>query len=150
MFDFVGRLFGSSKAGEKVIDGAISAIDKVWYTEEEKAEDAAQARREAMAVYMEWIKGTSGSRVARRLIALFALFIWGIQQIGATGFKISAVWADNPELIERMIESSKLLQDQADSSNGLVAVVFAFYFGGPAAVDIAKQALGRFAEKKDQ
>ena len=47
MFSFLGKLFGTDKAGEAIVDGATSAIDKIWYTEEEKAEDAAQAKREA-------------------------------------------------------------------------------------------------------
>ena len=49
MFSFIGKMFGSSKAGEKIIDGVTTGIDKLWYTDEEKAGDAAQAKREGMA-----------------------------------------------------------------------------------------------------
>ena len=56
MFSFLGKLFGTDKAGEKLVDGATSAIDKIWYTEEEKAEDAAQAKREAAAVYISGLR----------------------------------------------------------------------------------------------
>lgn len=150
MFDLVGRLFGSSNAGEKIIDGAISGIDKMWYTAEEKAQDAAQAKREVMSVYVEWLKGTSGSRVARRIIAIFTMFIWGFSYCSSAIFQLVAVWADDPTQVAKLVESSVILAAKAASVNTLVAVIFAFYFGGPAAVEISKNALNRFASKGDK
>ena len=59
MFAFLGSLFGSAKAGEKIIDGVTSSIDKLWHTDEEKADDVAQARREGMTAYMAWLPGVT-------------------------------------------------------------------------------------------
>lgn len=146
--DFFGRMFGSSKAGEKIIDGAVAGIDKLWYTEEEKAGDKAQAKREVMAVYAEWMKSTSGSRIARRLLALIATVMWAIQQMGAVVLKLAAIWVDDPARIEKLMEGSAVLQEGAISTAALVTVVYAFYFGGPAAVDISKNALEAFAKIK--
>jgi len=147
MFDFIGRMFGSSKAGEKIIDGAISGIDKLWYTDEEKAQDAAQAKREVMTVYMSWMESTQGSRIARRLLALIAALMWAVQQIGAVILQLAAVWHDDAVVIGKLVQGSEILQAGANDTSTLVAVVFAFYFGGPAAVDISKNALNAFAAK---
>lgn len=142
---FIGRLFGTDKAAEAVINNVSSGIDKIWYTSEEKAEDAAEARREGYAVYMEWLKSTSGSRVARRIIALFTMTIWGLEHVGSVVFKLSAIWASNPETVQKMMESSQMLSDQANAQNALVGVVFAFYFGGPVAVDATKNLITKWA-----
>ena len=149
MFSFLGRMFGSSKAGEKLIDGAMQGIDKLWYTDEEKAQDAAQAKREVMTVYMAWLESTSGSRIARRLLALGSFSIWAVQQVSVVAFKTAAVWQSNPEQVIRMIESADVLQQGANETASLVAVVFAFYFGGPAAIEVSKNALNAFAGKRN-
>lgn len=147
MFKFLGRMFGSSKAGEAIIDGAVSGIDKMFYTDEEKADDRAQAKREAMAVYMKWMESTTGSRIARRLLALMAASIWAIQKIIEQVFNVLAVWKEDPAVIEKLTASAEVMNAGASSTADLVAVVFAFYFGGPAAVEISKNALTAFSNR---
>ncbi len=145
MFDFLGRMFGSSKAGEKIIDGAVSGIDKLFYTDEEKAEDRAQAKREVMTVYMAWMESTTGSRIARRLLAVMAASIWAVQKIVEQVFNVMAIWETDPTIVEKLTASAEAMNAGASSTADLVAVVFAFYFGGPAAVEISKNALNAFA-----
>ena len=36
MLAFIGKLFGSAKAGEAIIDGVSNGIDKMWHTAEKK------------------------------------------------------------------------------------------------------------------
>lgn len=154
MFDFLGRMFGNSKAGEKIIDGAVSGIDKIWYTDEEKAIDAAETHKRVLAAkekatdaYMEWVRSTSGSRIARRMLAIIAAGMWAIQKAGEQVFRMAAIWKEDPVVVEKLVASAESLNAGASSTAELVAVVFAFYFGGPAAVEISKNALAAFAAK---
>lgn len=141
MFSFLGRMFGSSQAGEKIIDGAISGIDKLWYTDEEKAQDAATAKREVMTVYMKWLESTSGSRIARRLLAVGAFTIWSIEHLSAVVLRVSSIWVDDAD---KLTEAAKFLTETANDQNALVGVVFAFYFGGPVLVDASANMLKKW------
>jgi hypothetical protein len=151
---FFGRLFGSSKAGEKLVSDLSSGVDKMFYTSEEKADDAAQARREGYAVYMEWLKSTTGSRIARRVIAFLITVPWAIAQgLSAildaitpfvSGIETVKVLVDGV-IVEKLVMNSEKwtlaadsLSENASQNNGLIGVVLLFYFGGPAAIDGVK------------
>lgn len=160
MFGFIAKMFGSQKAGEKIIDGVVSGVDKLWYTKEEKAEDAAQAKREGMAVYMKWLESTSGSRIARRLLAVGAFLIWAIEHITAVIMRVlSNWWGDVTKIVDgvsvttnKLALSADFLTETALEMQTLVAVVFAFYFGGPVLVDASANMLKKWAgtEEKKQ
>lgn len=141
----LGRIFGADKAGEAIINNASNAIDKVFYTKEEQAEDRAKAKTELLTVYMKWLESTSGSRIARRLLALGSFLIWAVEHAIATIFSVSAIWSANNA--EMLLASAEIMREQAQSNNALVAVVFGFYFGGPVAVDVTKNLLTKWAEK---
>lgn len=150
MFGFLGRMFGSDKAGKALIDNVSSGIDKMWYTAEEKANDAALAKREGMAVYMKWLESTSGSRIARRLIALIVTGIWAIEHIMSVVFSSFAVFTNDSGAVtaEKFTEISGLLAGHAQENNALVGVVLLFYFGGPAAIDGVKGLVNKWVDKK--
>ena len=133
----LSRLFGSTKAGEELVSGAVSAVDKIWYTEEEKAEDEAQARREISAVYMEWLKSTSGSRLARRGIAFIVVGVWAIEHIAGVALTTASNFANDLGVITatKLSDSGQYLTETAFENNTLVGVVLLFYFGGPVASD---------------
>lgn len=159
-----GKLFGSDKATEKLVDNISTGIDKIWYTAEEKAEDKAQARREGQAVFMEWLKSTSGSRLARRWLALIVTVPWSMAHFASMVFNAVAPFITttekvfqevNGELKEVTILASDKWSNAADSlsanateNNALVGVVLLFYFGGPAAVDTAKGLVEKWAGKQ--
>jgi len=134
MWGFIGKMFGSSAAGEKIIDGAISGIDKLFYTDEEKAGDAAQAKREVMAVYMKWMESTSGSRIARRLLAVGAFAIWSIEHLTAVAMRVlSGWWGDVITVVDgvsittnQLGATANFLTITAAEQQPLVAFVFAF------------------------
>lgn len=143
MFGFLGKLFGSDKATAKVIDNVSSGIDKIWYTAEEKAEDAAQARREGQAFLVEWLRSTSGSRLARRLIALIVVGIWALQFLLIQILMIIAVWAENAQPFK---ESADIIKDNIDQSTGATMLILAFYFAAPHMEPIVKGALEKFGK----
>lgn len=153
MFGFVAKMFGSQKAGEKIIDGVVDGIDKLWYTDEEKAGDAAQAKREGMAVYMKWLESTSGSRIARRLLAVGAFSIWAVEHITAVVMRVLSNWFGDVTtlvdgttvIVNKLSLSADYLTATALEMQTLVAVVFAFYFGGPVLVDASANMLKKWA-----
>ena len=166
MWSFIGRMFGSQKAGEAIIDGVSSGVDKMFYTAEEKADDAAQARREGMAVYMEWLKSTSGSRLARRFLALIITMPWALANFVSLVLDAVAPFISGVEQIPRLVGGDVVmvtvlgaekwglaadsLAENAAQNNALVGVVLLFYFGGPAAIDGVKGLVAKWANKGAQ
>ena len=157
MFDFFGRLFGSAKAGEKIVDGIVQATDKIWYTEEEKADAAAKAKSEGYQVYMKWLESTSGSRIARRFLALIVTGIWALEHVASVFLGVLAVFVENKVSVDNaaavvqanvFTEASKMLADQAYNNNALVGVVLLFYFGGPAAVTASQGLVEKWVNRK--
>lgn len=67
-----GWLFGGSNSADKVIDSATSGIDKIFYTDEEKAD----ARKEGFKLWIEYQKATAPQNVSRRLIAVMVTALW--------------------------------------------------------------------------
>jgi len=70
----LGWLFGGSKAADKTVDGISSGIDKLVYTDEEKAD----ASREGLKLWIKYQEATQPQNLARRLIALIIVGIWAI------------------------------------------------------------------------
>lgn len=138
---FIGKLFGTDKATEKIIDTVSSGIDKIWYTEEEEAEDKAQAKREGQAFLIEWLRSTSGSRLARRLIALIVVGIWALQFLLIQIFMIISVWVENSKPFK---DSADIIKDNIDQSTGATMLILAFYFAAPHMEPIVKGALEKF------
>jgi len=144
MWGLLGNLFGGVKAGEKIIDGVSNGIDKMFYTDEEKADDGAKARSEGMTVYMEWLRSTSGSRLARRLLSLGTFSIWSVEHIAAMGFKLAYIWIPT----EQLLAAGKLMTEQANNDNSIMGVVLLFYFGGPVAADAITGLVTKWVGKK--
>ena len=67
---FLGKVFGSDEALGKVVDTAKELLDEAFYTDQEEAAAKAVARDKAQGMVIEWIKASTGSRLARRMIAL--------------------------------------------------------------------------------
>jgi hypothetical protein len=147
MFKFLGSLFGTQKASEALVNNISNGIGKLVYTSEEKAEDAAKARTEGFQVYMKWLESTSGSRLARRIIALMVTGIWVVEHSASVILGVVSVFADNHM---KWTESSQMLAGHASENNALVGVVLLFYFGGPAAIDGVKGLVTRWSEREKQ
>lgn len=142
---FWGRLFGTDEAINKTIDTVSNGLDKLWYTDEEKAEDASRDRSEARAMVVQWMAATSGQNLARRFISLMIVFVWLCQYTAAMVMSLVAVWVDNSE---QWTESAKVIGNYAESMNGAMMLILGFYFAAPHMGDIARAALDRFGGKK--
>jgi hypothetical protein len=141
---FIGKMFGTDKAVDNLIDQTGNALDKLFYTKEEKAEAHAQDISEARKMVIEWMKNTQGQNIARRLIALIVTGIWAVEHIVASTLSVIAVWVTNSE---NFVKSSQVIAEYADSITGAMMLVLSFYFAAPYAGDIIKGALERFGKR---
>lgn len=147
---FWGRIFGSDKATEKLIDNVSSGLDKLWYTDEEKADDRAQARREGQTVMLEWMRNTQGQNLARRLIALSVTFMWLFMYFVSVIIDVSVIWVTDPDVAGRMVASSTALAQRSSDIVPAVMLILGFYFAAPHMGKIAETALIRFGQKNDK
>jgi hypothetical protein len=65
-------LTGKSETAEKVVDGAISGIDAMFFTKEEKS----QANFKILGWKLEYAKATQGMSISRRIITFAVVFVW--------------------------------------------------------------------------
>ena len=149
IFAGIAKLFGSAKAGDAIIDGVVNAADKLWHTDEEKADDAAQAKRDGMTAYMAWLESTTGSRIIRRIIASTVTGIWAIEHIMSVILETAAVFTNDTGAVTaiKLTTAGNNLASHANDNAGLVGAVLLFYFGGPVAIDASKGLIEKWANK---
>jgi hypothetical protein len=116
--DIFGFLSSGPRAAEKVLDAGISGIDKIVYTEEEKAD----ARQKMLDIWMELQKTlgeeTSVRGVTRRILAIMFCSSYILLSLGSV-----AVWKWDKAYADFM-------WDVAQGTYGtLTLTVAAFYFG---------------------
>ncbi len=143
MFKFFGRLFGSEKALDAVVGGAVRGLDALVYTSEEKAQDAARATTEARQMVVAWMAATQGQNLSRRLIALSITGVWLSQIVASQLLNVGSVWA-SPIVSNKLIQSAKIMMAGSVAMGSAVMLILAFYFAAPHMGDIAKAATGRF------
>jgi len=118
MFNLVGSafgwLFGGSSQADKTVNSITSGIDKLVYTDEEKAE----AGQKGMQLFIEYQKATQPQNVARRLIALIITSLFALLVLIGV-----VAWPFNPEYSDYVFE---ILQGVVLPSF-LVIVSFYFY-----------------------
>ena len=142
---FLGRLFGTEKALEGVVNGVTKGLDALVYTDEERAADSAADRSEARRMVVAWMQATQGQNLARRLIALTITAVWLLQYLLAQAVSAVAIFVDGPETVQRLNDLVEVMRDGAAQMNGAVMLILAFYFAAPHMGDIAKAVTGRFA-----
>lgn len=137
---FFGKLFGTEKALTAVVDGVSNGLDALIYTDEEKAEAAAENRTEARKMVVEWMRTTQGQNLARRLLALSITAVWLLQYMLSQVASIIAVWSDSPE---RWEQTAMQMMNGAAAMNSAVMLILAFYFAAPHMGDIVQGILGK-------
>lgn len=124
MFGFLTGLFGGTKNAETVVDtaakGIYNGIDKIVYTEEEKAE----ARAKGVEYYLQFMKmvGEENSvrSVTRRIIAWSIVAVVELTFLVSFGFVVTG----HPEVVASIIELVNAFQ----LGWAFVAIIV-FYFG---------------------
>jgi len=145
---FWGTIFGTTKTTEKVIDTVASGLDKIWYTEEEKADDERQSRREAQQFLLGWMDTTKGQNIARRALAILLAGIWGAMFIGTLLLKLIAVWITDAAIHTNLLESARLISQDIDQMTGAMMLILGFYFAAPHLDKIVGGAMARFGQQK--
>lgn len=105
---------GGGKTAENVVDGVMSAGDKLFYTEEEKAE----ANKKGFELYIEYMKASAPFNVARRYIAVGVTYLW------ITNVVMTAVL----HLIGLTDDAKFLLKILTDIVNYPFMLIMGFYF----------------------
>lgn len=67
-------IFGTADHTKTVLDASVAGIDKLFYTAEEKAENAARFAD----WYLRYLAATNPQNLARRLIALVVVLLWAL------------------------------------------------------------------------
>jgi hypothetical protein len=140
---FWGRLFGTDAAIEKTIDTVSNGLDKLYYSDEEKADDARKDRSEARRMIVDWMSATNGQNLARRVLALSITFVWLSMYVAGAIGSIVSVWVDNPD---NWIKSSDMIFGYAKDLNAAVMLILSFYFCAP----YMGNAVDRFINRKKE
>ena len=143
----LSRIFGTEKALEGVVSGVSKGLDALVYTDEEKAQAAAEDRSEARKMVVGWMEATQGQNLARRLIALIVTGIWVTQYLVAMCLNFVSVWATG-ETQTNLITSASILSNYASEMNGAMMLILAFYFAAPHMDKIVVGALDKFGGNK--
>lgn len=140
----IGKIFGTEKALTAIIDNVSSGLDKLIYTKEEKAEDAAKDRAAARAMVINWMESTKGQNLARRSIALCIVSVWLLQYLSCMALSVAGIWASSPE---KIIASAQVVGTFAEKMNGAVMLILGFYFAAPYMGSIVGKAMDKFGKK---
>lgn len=140
---FFGKLFGTEAALTAVVDSVSSGLDKLVYTDEEKAGDAAAAITEGRRMVVAWMDATQGQNLSRRLIALSITGVWLLMKLLAMVIGVFAVYATDPA---KLIEVIKLVKDLSMDMTSAVMLILAFYFAAPHMGGIAKAVMSKFTK----
>ena len=120
----LGWLFGGSKAADKTVDSLSNGIDKMFYTDEEKAD----GRQKGFDSFIKWQEATQPQNLARRLIALIVTALFSVLVLVC----VVAGYFDQEGYSAYVYELTKELVFPA------FLVIISFYFGKGIVSDIAK------------
>lgn len=143
MFKFFGKLFSSEKSMNNMIDATVNGLDKLVYTNEEKADYAASNRTEARRLLVEWMDKSSGQNLTRRFLALLIVGSWIAMYLGAAVMSIISVWSDSPE---QFLLASEYLANYAEPMSGAVMLCIAFYFAATHMDKVTDVAMTKFGK----
>ena len=149
MFGLLGKLFGTEKAIGSIVDATVNGLDKLYYSDEEKAEDAARARTEARQMIIQWMTATQGQNLARRLIALMITAVWLGMYLLSVLAQMVATFTNSHGAVTaaKVNEIGRIAQDSAQDMNPAVMLILAFYFAAPHMGDIASAAVGKMRDR---
>lgn len=152
----IGKIFGTDKAAGALVDNISNGLDKLVYTNEEKAEVQAADVTEARQMVIRWLATTSGQNLARRLLALMITSVWLVQYVCMMILSVVSVWVDKTTVLKLngvdvavnvFQESSKIIGGYAENMNGAMMLILAFYFSAPYMGSVVSGALDKFGKK---
>jgi hypothetical protein len=124
---FLGKLFGTDKALNSVIESVSNGLDSLVHTDEEKSQEAAADRSEARKMLIRWMEATQGQNLARRVIALSITSVWLLQYVVAQCMAVYASFSSDVNIDSAIT----ILRGGADDMSSAVMLILAFYFAAP-------------------
>ena len=109
-------LTGKSETAEKVVDGAISGIDAMFFTKEEKS----QANQKILDWKLEYAKATQGMSISRRIICFAVCALWSVLVILLIAFGLIAG--------EESVAVKWLFKVMDEIVNNPFMIIVGFYF----------------------
>lgn len=149
MWGLLGKIFGSDTAIKSVVDTVSSGLDKLVYTDEEKAGDAAKDRSEARAMVVRWMDSTQGQNLARRIISLSITAVWLGMSLFAQLLSMVAIFTNDTGVVTaaKLLQVAMIAKESANDMMGAVMLILAFYFAAPHMGDIAAAAINKFGNR---
>lgn len=147
-----GRIFGTDKAITRMIETGGNLVDKLYYSDQEKAEDAHALRRETANQIVEWVRSSQGERLARRFIAMMIISMWGLMWLGTALTLLVGVWIHQDEggLYQRLIETSNLMGGFASDISAEVMLILGYYFAAPQIDKFVEPIAEKMARRNDR
>lgn len=121
------RIFAGPDTVGKMVDAGISAGDKLFYTEEEKAENHLKMQ----GWYLKLLESMSPYNLAMRVLAFVVAAMWSIMLASSTSlYVVSAFACKASEPDCRSHAAAKYIDDQmSEHINDPFAMIMLFYFG---------------------
>lgn len=120
--DKVKAVLSSPSVVEKAADAAISGLDKIWHTAEEKEGD----RQKRMDQTLKFLELTKGASPARRNIAMAVISLWLFAGLNILILMNVAAMVDDATAINVAIK--QLTEFSIDYVAKPTGLVLAFYF----------------------
>lgn len=128
------KLFSSENTIEKATDAVISAGDKIWYTDEEKAD----MKFKFVSYFPNILKAYEPFKIAQRILAVWFSLLFGISFLVGLTMETFNIWYKYQSLKDGIpIDKIILLDTQplinlvsAFSLATIVGVIVGFYFMG--------------------
>jgi hypothetical protein len=124
---WLSSLFVTTENASKALDAGISAVDKVWYTEEERADTSLKVK----AWYLDLLASMKPFNVAMRLLAVGVFAMWALHLFISTSIYIIAFFICDPTAVDCvMVSMAQSIENQMDKHiNSHFTVIIMFYFG---------------------
>ena len=120
-----GSIFGSSDNTKTVVDGAVNGLDKMFYTDEERAETAGEMRK----WFITYLNASNPQNVSRRFIAIVVTLLWAfLVLIGIAAFAIEYFFFYDPAAEFSAVMAAFIFRVLTDIVAVPFAGIMAFYF----------------------
>lgn len=143
MFAWLGKIFGTEKALTSIIDNVSSGLDKLHFSDQEKAE----FNKEMSGQVIAWIQASSGQNRTRRFLAIACTSIWLSQYVFAMVASACIPWVD-ASIAVPLKESVQIVGNYADGMTGAMMLILGFYFAAPHMGTFVEAAMNKFSKTK--
>ena len=143
MRGWLGKIFGTERALESVVDSVSSGLDKLNFSDQEKAE----FNKKMSCVVVDWVSSSSGQNRTRRFLAISITFVWLLQYIFAMVSSAVAPWID-PSSSLLLMKSVGAVGSYADGMTGAMMLILGFYFAAPHIGSFVGAAMDKFSKTK--